>query len=104
MVILPVWFNKPLAGGYIRVWQIMAKKLEFDLKLILGPNGAYMPKLKTFTPGFAKQVPNHSMIVWRTEIVKCYVRGLQNVYNISLKSHDRVLPIFYKRTSQEGYN
>ena len=58
-VILPVWFNNPLAGGFVRLWQTMAKKLEFKLEIILGSNGRYMPSTNDFSKGFFKEVDQY---------------------------------------------
>ncbi len=56
MTILPIWFGKPLAGIYVRFYQILAKRLEFKLNIVLSKNGFYLPKNKTFSAGYAKEV------------------------------------------------
>ncbi len=56
MVLVPAWFGKPLAGLHVRLYQTLAKELQFDLELVLKFNGIYSPEKKTFSPGYEKDV------------------------------------------------
>ena len=55
-VLQPVWYGKPMAGTYVRLWQTMAEKYGFEWRLVLGRNGAYIPEKNEFSPGYLKKV------------------------------------------------
>ena len=53
---MPVWYGKPIAGVFVRLYQVLARKLKFNLTLVLTFNGIYNPNNNSFSPGYRKQI------------------------------------------------